>query len=59
MDVKQRLQDLLDERGWSMYRLSKETGLSWSTVRNVLKRGTDPTISTLEICCYALGITLS
>lgn len=59
MNVTQRLKELMDQRGWSIYRMSKEADLSWSTVRNIIKRGTDPTIGTLEICCNALGITLS
>ena len=59
MDVKKRLQELMDQRGWSMYRLSKEAGIPWSTVRNVIKRNIDPNISTLEIYCKAFGISLS
>ena len=59
MDVSRRLQELLDQRGWTMYKLAKEADLSWSTVRNIFKRNTDPTISTLEIMCNTLGISLS
>ena len=59
MDVKKRLEELLKIKGWTMYRLSKEADLAWSTVRNVFKRGTDPTIGTLEIYCKALNISLS
>ncbi len=42
-----------------MYRLSKESGLSESTIANVFKRNTDPTITTLEAICSGFGITLS
>ena len=59
MDVKKRLEELMKIKGWSMYRLAKEAGLSWSTVRNVFKRGTDPTIGSLEIYCKALNVSLS
>ena len=59
MDVKESLQDLLNQRGWTMYKLAKEAELSWSTVRNIFKRNTDPTISILEIMCKTLGISLS
>lgn len=59
MDVKQRLQQLMDERGWTIYRLAKEAGVSWSTIRNVFRRGTEPSISTLEVLCKGLGISLA
>ena len=58
MDIKQRLQELMDERGWTMYRLAKEAGVSWSTIRNIFNRGTEPSISTLEVLCQGLGISL-
>ncbi len=59
MDVKKRMQELLDQRGWSMYRFSHEADVAWSTIRNVMKKDTEPMISTLEIFCKGLGITLS
>ena len=59
MDVKLRLQQLMNERGWTMYRLAKEAGVPMSTVRNMFKRNTDPSISTLEAICSSMGITLS
>ena len=59
MDVKESFQDLLNQRGWTMYKLAKEAELSWSTVRNIFKRNTNPTISILEIMCKTLGISLS
>lgn len=59
MDALQRLRRLLDERGWSVYRLAKNCGLSESTLANVFKRNTVPTITTLERICEGFGITLS
>ena len=59
MDALQRLRRLLDERGWSVYRLAKNCGLSVSTLANVFKRNTVPTITTLERICEGFGITLS
>ena len=59
MNTHERLQQLMDERGWSMYRLSKESGLSESTIRNLFKRNTSPSIETLEMVCNGFGITLS
>ena len=59
MDVRQRIEDLLDERGWSLYRLSQEASMSWSTLRNIMKKGTEPGIATLESICKAFDISLS
>ena len=59
MDTNERLQQLLKERGWSEYRLSKVSGLSESTIANIFKRNTIPSIVTLESICKAFGITLS
>ncbi|MEI3041436.1 MAG: helix-turn-helix transcriptional regulator [Roseburia intestinalis] len=54
-----KIDHLLEERGWSDYRLSAESGLSTSTIANMRRRNTVPSISTLETICQAFGITLS
>ena len=59
MNTVERLQQLLRERNWTEYRLAKEGGLSMSTLQNIYKRNTIPTIDTLERICKAFGITLS
>ena len=59
MDVLARLQKLLNERGWSEYKLAKMAGLNESTISNIYRRNTVPTIATLEAICHAFGITLS
>lgn len=59
MDTHQRLRQLLDERGWTEYRLSKNCGLSESTLANIFRRNTTPSIVTLEAICKGFGITLS
>lgn len=59
MDALKRIKQLMDERGWSEYKLAKEAGLSQSTISNMFHRTTSPTIPTLETLCKAFGITLS
>ena len=59
MDTHQRLRQLLKERGWSVYKLAQKCGLSQSTLANIFKRNTIPSISTIETICKGFGITLS
>lgn len=59
MDVIQRIDDIMKERGWSYYKLSIESELSSSTITNIYRRNTVPSITTLEAICNAFGITLS
>lgn len=59
MDTHARLRELLKARGWSEYRLAIKCGLSESTVSNIYRRGTYPTIPTLEQICDGFGITLA
>ena len=59
MDTHARLRQLLRERGWTEYRLSVECGLAQSTIGNILRRNTLPSIATLETICRGFGITMS
>lgn len=59
MDVKGRLQELMEARGWTIYRVAKEAGIPWSTVNNMFKRNTEPSVYTLEALCNGMGITLA
>lgn len=59
MDIHNRLRQLMFERNWTEYRLSKECGLAQTTVYNILTRNTVPSIVTLETICKSFGITLS
>ena len=59
MDAKARIRELMAERKWSEYRLAIASGLSQSTVANILNRNTTPSIATLESICAGFGITLA
>ena len=59
IDAKQRIKELLDARGWSLYELSKRSGIAQTTLANMWKRNTEPTIPTLKAVCSAYGITMA
>lgn len=59
MDVLNRIKDIMEQRGWTEYKLAKESNLSQSTISNMFARNTLPTIPTLEAICKALKISLS
>lgn len=58
-DVIKRIQDLCDAKGWSLYKLSNESHIPYSSLNNMFLRNTQPTISSLEKICTGLNITLS
>lgn len=59
MEVCGKILHLMEERGWSEYRLAKKCGLSQSTIANILHRNVMPSIPTLETICSGMGITMS
>ncbi|MBE6605496.1 MAG: helix-turn-helix transcriptional regulator [Ruminococcaceae bacterium] len=59
MDIQSLLEKALKAKGWTRYKLSKSGNIPESTLTNIFTRGNCPTISTLEIICNTLGITLS
>lgn len=59
MDVTTKIKKLAQERGWTEYKLVKESGLAASTIANIYHRNTIPSIPTLESLCKTFGITLS
>lgn len=59
MDIQSKIRHHMNERGWTDYKLSKMSGLSETTVKNIFKRNNAPTFSTLENICNAFGLTLA
>lgn len=59
MDANAKLRQMLAASGLNQYQLSKKSGLSESTLANIFKRDTVPTISTLSTICRGFGITLA
>ena len=58
-DVLNRIQTLLNEREWTLYRLAKESGITYSSLSSLFKKDNQPTISTLEKICIGLNISLN
>ena len=59
MNVLDRINELRNNRGWSIYKLAEESGITQSTLANMFTRKSNPSIPTLIQLCEAFGITLS
>lgn len=53
-----RIIKLCEMRSWTVYRLAKESGITYSTLSTMLNQDNVPTIPTLEKICGGFGITL-
>ena len=49
--IANRIKELCDRKQMTMYALSKKTGISQSSLSNLMKRGSTPTFYTLERIC--------
>ena len=58
-DVIKRIQDLLQFKHWTAYKLAKEADISYSNLNNILNRKSCPSIATLEKICIGFDISLS
>lgn len=56
--IANRIKELCDKKHMTMYALSQKTGISQSSLSNLMKRGSTPTFYTLDRICDGLGITL-
>ncbi|MCI2067992.1 MAG: helix-turn-helix transcriptional regulator [Bacilli bacterium] len=59
MDITEKIKVLMTERGWSVYQLSKESTLTASTLTNMFKRHSQPSIKTVKSVAEAFGISVS
>ena len=59
MEIHARIKQLLAERGWTEYRLSRECGLAQTTIGNLVRRNTLPYMATLETICKGFGISMA
>ena len=54
-----RIKEYMRENNWTVYHLAKESGLSYSSLNNLFRRNTEPTLPTLRKICDGLGVSLS
>ena len=59
MDATERIKSLLEQRGWTAYRLSKNCGLSENTIATILKRNSLPSVGTLLLCQKELCVLIA
>lgn len=57
-DVRERLQEFMDARGWTTYELSHRAGLAPSTLTMIFTRGSLPSLATIKAVCAGLGISM-
>lgn len=43
-NAQNRIRQLMAERGWTIYRLAQESGLSQTTISNIFKRNNQPSL---------------
>lgn len=58
-ETLRKIQELLDERGWSLYRLAKESGIPYASLSSLFQKNNQPTISTLRRICAGFQITMA
>lgn len=59
MDVLGHIKELLEEYEWSVYKLSKKSGIAQSTLANMFARNNSPSIPTLEMICKGFNIDMA
>ena len=58
-EVNDRIMVLCQARSWTLYRLAKESGITYSTLCTLLHKSNTPSIPTLMKIGNGLGITIS
>lgn len=58
-EIIERIKDICAARSWTIYRLAKESGITYSTLCTLLHKSNAPSFSTLTRICNGFGITLS
>lgn len=60
MDVKNKIREIMNEQGYTIYSLSKASGLSQTSIANWYNKiQNEPSVSALEKICDVFGITMA
>lgn len=59
MNILDKIDELRISRGWSLYELATESGVTLSTLANMFSRKTQPSIKTLSALCEAFGMSMA
>ena len=54
-----RIKELMKRNGYNTYHLSKQSGVSLSTLSSMFEKNTEPRVETIEKICAACDITVS
>ena len=57
--ITYRIEEEMNRRGWTKYRLSTESGVSYTTIQNLFHRGNAPTQKTLDKLCNAMNLSVA
>lgn len=59
MTILERIIQLRNERNWTEYRLSEESGVPQSTISSWFRKNVNPSKGSLEKICGAFNMTMS
>lgn len=59
MDVSHRINELMEDRGWTAYRLAKESHLAPAQIHQYVTGKRIPSVEVIERICAGFGISLS
>ena len=54
-DTLKRINELLDKRNWTLYKLAKESDIPYSSLSSMFQKNNQPTIATLEKNMYSIS----
>lgn len=58
-DTLKRIQELIELKGWTVYKLAQFSNIPYSNLNNIINRGSQPTISTIAKICGGFNISLA
>ena len=59
MNTIDRVTELVNERGLTLFKLAMLCNVPYSTLKNTEKRGGQLAVDTIEQICHGLGITMA